>query len=64
MLVASIYGHTKTRDHTQNSLYKQDFDAVQSLNRRKPSQYIILEPKGIRGHKKCLLEVIRKTSQG
>ena len=39
--VASISGHTKPRDNTQHSLYQQDFDAVQSLNEIKPSQYII-----------------------
>ena len=38
--VASISGHTKPQDYVQNSLYQQDFDAVQSLNVLKPSQYI------------------------
>ena len=38
--VASISGHTNPRDSAQKSLYQQDFDAVQSLNEIKPSQYI------------------------
>ena len=60
--VASIPGHTKPRDNAQHSLYQQDFDTVESLNGIKPSQYIIILPKGIREHKRSLLEVIQKTS--
>ena len=48
--VASISVHTIPRDNAQNLLYQQDFDAMQSLNGRKPSQYIILLPKDIREH--------------
>ena len=45
--VASISGHRKPHFNAQNSLYQQSFDAVQSLNRRKHSQYIKLLPKGL-----------------
>ena len=38
--VDSISGHTKQCDNAQNSLYQQDFDAVQRLNEIKLSQYI------------------------
>ena len=47
--VASISAHTKPRDK-QNLLYQQDFDAVQSLYERKPTQYITLLPKDIPEH--------------
>ena len=58
--VASTSGHTKPHDNVQNSLYGQHFDAVQSLNGRKPSNYITLLQKDLCEHKKCLLEVIWK----
>ena len=61
--VASISGHTKPRDNMKNSLYQQYFDALQSLNGIKSSQYIILLPKDLREKEKYLLEVIWKTSR-